>query len=167
MRDIDSYDGWHLLKVSVRIKNWPGPMQPGNISLKGNTSISFRWNLKRDSHAQTSVRATGAYARLATDSPLAQGYCADHLWGVGIAKLTFCTLKIGREDSPTGFSGTLLSFVRRKARSTCIARFNLSEEGSSPSNMLRPVDDRLHTRLRNVHVESVSPIFVILFPDLP
>ncbi len=64
------------------------------------------------------------------------------------------------------FSDTLLSFVRRKARSTCIARFNLSKDGSSPSNMLRQVDDRLHTHFRNVHVESVSPIFVIIFPDL-
>src|SRR5436309_1860856 len=27
------------------------------------------------------------------------------------------------------FSDTLLSFVRRKARSTCIARFNLSKDG--------------------------------------
>src|SRR6266566_8244706 len=51
-------------------------MCPCNISFKGDTSTFFRWNRKRESHAQTSVRATGTYARLATDSPIPQGFFA-------------------------------------------------------------------------------------------
>lgn len=50
-------------------------MRPRNISLKGKISTFFRWNLKRESYAQTSVRAAGTYARLATNSSLTQGFC--------------------------------------------------------------------------------------------
>src|SRR5437763_16425994 len=77
-------------------------MQPGNISLKRNTSTFFRWNLKRDSHAQTPVRATGTYSRLATDSPLLKDSAPHEI-------ATICFVKFNRKPAPATIKLVLAS----------------------------------------------------------
>src|SRR5947208_11375277 len=100
-------------------------------------------------------------------------------WPTSSARTTGGTA--GSEADPTGFQPLRSSpcFAKRRLLNrpghaqlgreglgALVRDVFLSEDGSSPSNMLRPVVDRLHTHFRNVHVESVSPIFVIIFPDL-